>query len=331
MLLAPLLQHGSTYPQLTAQLTRSGAEPDLARKWVRTLLDQLAGLAMLETTGIVEQPAPLVTQRFQLGPLQFSVGYGTDELHRTIAPLFEHLEPSTRSPDISLQLREFGAGLVQLQEDRRPALLVPRGRAAVQLKGMMLQRLLASDRILGALHAGLLARSDQGLLLLGSPGAGKSTLALALMSRGFDYASDDVSLVGLAGSVTGVAFAPGLKKGSWPIADQLGAELTPPHLRPDGQEVRFARTPTVRTLASYPIGMILSLSRVARAVPRLEKMESHEALEALIQEGRSSSGICSAALMSALAKIVRGAHCYRLHYAEAPQAADLISNLVARD
>lgn len=49
------------------------------------------------------------------------------------------------------------------------------------------------------LHASAVARDDQGVLLLGPPGAGKSSLAFALIDRGFVLVADD--RVRLAGDV----------------------------------------------------------------------------------------------------------------------------------
>ena len=41
------------------------------------------------------------------------------------------------------------------------------------------------------IHASCAARADQGLLLLGPPGAGKSDLLLRLLDRGYDLVADD--------------------------------------------------------------------------------------------------------------------------------------------
>ena len=41
------------------------------------------------------------------------------------------------------------------------------------------------------LHASCAARADQGVLLLGPPGAGKSDLLLRLLDRGYDLVADD--------------------------------------------------------------------------------------------------------------------------------------------
>ncbi len=44
-----------------------------------------------------------------------------------------------------------------------------------------------------ALHAGMVAKGDAGVLLLGPAGAGKTTLTLALVDQGWIYGSDDLA------------------------------------------------------------------------------------------------------------------------------------------
>jgi hypothetical protein len=332
VVLALLLQESATFSQLVSEIVRGGREPDVAEQWARTFLDQLAGKGVLETVGVTRPSWSPFHQRFAIGPVHFALDYGTDEHYRTIAPLFEHLELSALTDPHRIQLGEFGANLLRLQEDDDSALLIPRDQLALWLKAILLERLFASDRILVALHAAFLSRGGEGLLVLGSPGAGKSTLSLALLSRGFDYGSDDLTLVDEEAGAIGVAFAPAVKKGAWPIAKELGVELFPasPVVRPDGQQVRFGRVACLRSSAPRSIGLIVSLSRNAGGKPELSPMMPHVALAELLSEARSRSGQCSAPLMSALADLVRGAHSYRLHYSEAVEAADLIMNLTAR-
>jgi hypothetical protein len=55
---------------------------------------------------------------------------------------------------------------------------------------------LLRPRGLYSLHAaGIVARSGEGLLLIGRPGSGKSTLALGLIQQGWSYLSDDAVLL----------------------------------------------------------------------------------------------------------------------------------------
>ncbi|WP_271565290.1 hypothetical protein [Bradyrhizobium sp. CCBAU 11386] len=84
---------------------------------------------------------------------------------------------------------------------------------APAIKAYITERLIRDDRSALALHAGSLAKGGMGLLLCGQPGAGKSTLALQLVDAGFQYAGDDVALIGTDGTIRGIPFALTLKEG----------------------------------------------------------------------------------------------------------------------
>ena len=169
---------------------------------------------------------------------------------------------------------------------------------------------------------------DGGVLMLGSPGAGKSTLALTLIGAGYNYGSDDVTLVNPDGTVTGLPLAPGMKQGSWAIAEEIGIELSEPaQMRPDGRRVRFAHIEAEKIVPSGAVKTIVALHRKDGASAELRPMSSHEALGELLRDSRSTSGTCSVETMRALGRLVRGAAAFHLHYAEAKAAARLIDGL----
>lgn len=322
-MLVPLLERGSTFRALCDELRNHGVEENASEEWATALLHQLAGLSLLEAD--VPEERFDHRQMIELGSLGVSLSYTTRDLENEIAPIFRHLEVEHCSTDVSLAIADFGAGLVQILEDGRPATLVGRDFLAIRLKGILVERVLACGR--PAIHAALLAKEGQGILLLGSPGAGKSTLALMLLGCGYYYGSDDVALIKDGGAVDGVPLAPGLKEGAWPIAESLGAPLTPSpgHGRPDGQRVRFACIDRAMLTGSCRVGMIVNLHRRDGVAPERRHMTTEEALSALIRESHSGSGRCSVETMAALAILVRGASCFHLHYAEAAEAADLIA------
>ena len=104
-------------------------------------------------------------------------------------------------------------------------------------------------------HGTCVARSGAGVLLLGPAGAGKSDLALRLLSRGFDLVADDQVVIEdgvacppppLAGllEVRGV----GIVRLAYVAAARLalGVELGPPERLPDPRQHRELGLPLVR-------------------------------------------------------------------------------------
>jgi hypothetical protein len=326
LLLVPLLEHGTNVPQLTAELERNGVPADAAREWTISLLHRLAGLSVLSADDGEQTCRSSRQQSLRLGPLFVRLIYSGDDVASRIEPLFRHLECEAGEGRTAISVAEFGAGLARIGEDGVQAILVPADELAVRVKGMLVERMF-SDGSVAALHAALLSKGGRGILLLGSPGSGKSTLALALMHHGYAYGSDDVTLVNADGSVTGVALAPGVKEGSWKIAEALECRLTPlpAHVRPDGQRTRFVELGKDRLVPTSRVETIMTLRRNSDAASRMQPMRSEETLAELLRESRASGGRCSVETITALSGLVKGAAGFELHYAEAMQAADLIA------
>ena len=76
-----------------------------------------------------------------------------------------------------------------------------------------------------ALHVGTLRRGKEALLLVGAPGAGKSTLSVALGKRGYELEGDDLAALLPDGRVRAIALPVTLKEGSWQVLSHLHPEL----------------------------------------------------------------------------------------------------------
>lgn len=324
-LLVPMLERGSTIDELAAKLVSGGLEAKAAEEWTTSFLHQLAILSLVQVIPC-DSDRPKHRQRLELGSFQAELWYSTDELRNSLAPIFAHLERKSVFAEATFQISDFGGGLAAIRENENDnkATLVPREMAGVRLKSILLEQIFGRSEV-AALHAGLVHDDDGGILLLGSPGAGKSTLALVLIGAGYKYGSDDVTLINPDGTVVGLPLAPGVKEGSWAIARDLGIQLTEPaQMRPDGRHVRFAKIEPEKIVPSGSIQTIISLHRKDRVSAELRPMSSHEALGELLRESRSTSGTCSVETMGALARLVRDAVAFHLHYAEATEAAQLI-------
>jgi hypothetical protein len=100
------------------------------------------------------------------------------------------------APHLTFRLVENAAGQLRLTQDDALLYEGDSGAAAADLLlGKSCYHL--ADRSEGGLlfHAGGLCRQGQGLLLPGTMGAGKTTLTAWLLSRGFDYLTDELVFV----------------------------------------------------------------------------------------------------------------------------------------
>ncbi len=324
--LVPLLERGTTICELAAKLVSGGLEAGAAEDWTTSFLHQLATLSLVQVVRC-DSDRPKHHQQLELGSFQAELWYSTDELRNSLAPIFTHLERESVFAEATFQISDFGGGLVAIRENDNKATLVPRDMAGVRLKAILLERIFGRSQV-AALHAGLVHDDDGGILLLGSPGAGKSTLALVLLRAGYNYGSDDVTLINPDGTVTGLPLAPGMKEGSWAIAEEIGIQLTEPaQMRPDGRPIRFAQIVAEKIVPSGAARTIISLHRKDGVSAELRPMSSHEALGELLRESRSTSGACSVETMGALARLVRGSAAFHLHYSEATEVARLIAAL----
>ena len=326
-LLAQRLIGGATAGELTSALEVGGLEQAACSEWVATLLRGLAQLNLLEAEGNAGPTGTDSHQKIAVAGLTILLVYACEDMFRLIGPAYAHL--LTDDPDVHCTFYVSAAGeFALLGEHPRRRVVVERSRGAVQLKGMILEEVLRAADYLFALHAACLSTGDGEVLILGPPGAGKSTLSLALRKAGCEYRADDVTLVDDCGQVTGVPFAPAAKQGTWEMlrAADGGISEVPTHLRPDGQTVRFLPLAKQPPAASCQVAIIVRLRRSEIADTSIRPMTSEDALSDLLSEARSPDGSCSTAIFRAAVQMVKGARCVELNYAEAAAGAAALMN-----
>ena len=325
--LADRLRDGATRDELVAELTNGGMDPATAAAWAEGFLNNLAAVGALESVFVGDRTCA-ATEVISVAGVAFRLDYQTADLSARIHEAYRHLA-APKSAAVRHQFSLYAEDdFVFIRRDGGAARVVETSTAAVVLKGMILEQVLDEGEQLAALHAACLVRGDRATLLLGSPGAGKTTFALELMSRGFRYAADDVTLVLPGGAVCGVPLAPGLKEGSWQLAERLGWETAarPTHLRPDGQQVRFMPlAPPDVDAGSQAVGTVLMLRRAEGAEPSLHPVDASAALSELFRESRSRTCKCTPQIFRSLVDIVAAARCFELEYSESAAAAALVA------
>jgi hypothetical protein len=152
---------------------------------------------------------------------------------------------------------------------------------------------LASDRVdaPAAMHAAALVKDGRAVVLPGVAGAGKSTLAAALLDDGFDLAGDDtVFLSGDGRHIQPMPFAICLKDKAWPVlAGRIrGIDGLTVHRRADGQVVRYVvpRRDDGFAMVMDPlsIGWIVFPRFQPGRPPACRRLNTGEALERLLPQ-----------------------------------------------
>ena len=175
-----------------------------------------------------------------------------------------------------------------------------------------------ADRGIPIAHAALVSREEQGILLVGQGGSGKTTAALACLGGGLDFVADDY--VGLERTEEGLFVGHGLYDSSWLTAD--GEARFPklvPHLLPpertattgkrliqlsDVAADRLRRTARIRAAAITSLGggQASSIRPVSKA----------EALLAVAPSSMLRLPISGPALLDRMTQLVECVPTYRL-------------------
>jgi hypothetical protein len=163
-----------------------------------------------------------------------------------------------------------------------------------------------------------------GVIIAGDSGTGKTTMALALMLRGFTPFSDDVAVI-----EPGTLHLRPLRRGfhisadTWPLLDGLaGGRIASEADAPPGYFL-----PTQWAHDPVPVRWVLFLKRIPGRTPRLSPMQPAEAAAALIEQ----SGTLTRSPRLALAttsRLIEQAACLRFVVDDLERAVAAVQELV---
>lgn len=328
--LACRLERGASYRALLSDLVTGGLGPDAAAEALRAWLTDWSREGIARAALPPLHPSASQGCTLAVGPAAFTLLHDDPALLEAVLPAFRHLvaaQVGAGERGESVPYRLVAAdGLVLIARGDAPAVIVMPSEAAPALKAMLVEDVLRAHGGL-ALHAATLHGADGALLLGGAPGAGKSTLTLALLAAGFGYGGDDVALLDAQGQVQGVPFAPAMKAGAARLVPGLAP--LPRHRRPDGKWLRYPPVERAPGPDWRPARWLVRLRRRPGAPATLTPMEPTAALGAFMKEAWSPTRTTSPAYFQALRALVARADCRELVYWDLGEAVRLLTRLCA--
>jgi hypothetical protein len=313
---------------IVEELVQRGLSPDSADTAVLGLVEtwlQRALLRFVPAAGRFEAPPHAID--IEIAGLRARVGFSHDPLAARVVPYLAHLK-TTADPVTAFALHATG-DLVHLFEGRRHLGLMRAHQALPVLQRYLTEAILARLGSSFALHAATLVKDGQALLVHGHPGAGKTTLSLALDAAGFRLGGDDIAILDAKGRVRGVPYVPSLKAGSWPIVQRFRTDVRdhPVHRRPDGRRVRYVPPVRFAPAKSHPVKAIVLLGRRGCGAPALREVEPLAAISSLIGTAYSPDCRMTAVRWKALVGCVSRARAYELSYARLDKAVVLLERM----
>lgn len=327
------LEEGDPPAIVAGGLVDLGVAAEAAEDHVRDMLSDWRRLGLILHAG--EHAAVPMTsepdgrqQRLHLAGLSIRIRHASDALARLAAPVFAHLDaaglrvPGASSATLSLST-EMDDGRFRLRAGDEDIGVYDLNEILPALKARLTEDVLAHADYSIAIHAAALARSRRMLLLCGAPGAGKTTLTVALAQRGFGYAGDDIALLAPTGQVMGVPFAASVKSGAWPLLSGIRPDLEQLRIfrRSDNQFVRYLPPAAPPVTEPLRLGWVVLLRRRPHGAAVLAPMDRIEAMRALLAEAAAPGQRLSAAAFGLLAEAMAGADCFTLTYAGLDDAA----------
>jgi hypothetical protein len=310
------LQEGMLPEAISSEIASRGVDPQQAVEHVDAAVRQWErqGLIGLPPTRLSTSSRDQVSQVVAIAGCRVQIVYPAAHAFPAAA-VFRHLEVQEAVADVVLKLVEYG-DRIHLFRHQQWILSCSPDELAVALKGQLLTEVLERAAYELAIHAAALIRNDRMLLLCGSPGAGKTTLALGLLHSGFGFAGDDVTLLDSIGCGAGIPFAPAMKTGALPILAKYWPDLdaTPVWRRPDRRRVRFLVPREFVSSSPRKVGWVVLLRRRANSSAALTPVNTVDALRGLLNGSFALGGELTNTAFDVLTKLIESATVYCLTY-----------------
>jgi hypothetical protein len=308
---------------ICVDLQGSGLDRNEARAYLQAALQNWLALGLLEIDWALHEGHAFAVR---IGKLTVEVRASHRRLRDLLLPLFSWSAPTTADADETYDVIDVD-GMAYVFHNKTFLAHCTIDALVPTLKASLTEKIVARCAPDVAFHAACLIAHGKALLVSGPPGTGKSTLALHLLKAGFEFGSDDISLIDADGRAVGVPFAPTLKSGAWEIVGKFRPEISaaPVHNRPDGLRVRYLETPCPAPKAALPVGWIIFIQRKQEGAAQLQRLGELDTMTRLIEGSYAPDGKMSHRAFHAIRRTLLTAPAFELTYAN---AADACASLV---
>lgn len=295
-----------------------------------------AGVSVVERmlSAASAQPPPARPRRdrpqFHVAGLDVLVRCPAPHVARRVYPVFAHLAAAMAAePGVVIDVRRGPHGYVIACDGVPVADAAHLAEIAPAIKAVLVQAILARADFRLAVHAAALAVDGRVLLIPGPAGAGKTTLAAALMASGFTLLGDDtVVLEARDLRVRPLPFASAVKSGAWELLAPYfpGILDLPIDVRPDRRQVRYLRPARIAT-ESLPARWIVFPRAERCGRTSLEPLSRVEALRRLLTMCYAPARRLAVADVQQLAAWLAGLECYELDASHLGTAVRLLRQI----
>jgi hypothetical protein len=296
------LSDGFSNPEITSTVAKTfKIDSIVAAEWLRNSLEMFQRMGLLGKSEAAETTPEQVEEKIESSAFSEKQpsGQGLDyELLDTTFRL--RAPPSIRNLIDSL----IGNFLLPPSKNAHPSIhieIVPSGdewvivkdgqfttrcetaSVAAELEQILVQTIVPAIPHLMTLHAAALQRAGRIFLLAGSSGVGKTTLSAALTRAGWNFACDEIVLLGRNLSLRALPLPPCIKTDSFSLVEKWFPELreTPEHNRLGGtvKYLPIESTP----LEGGPIDIIFP-SRTVDQENQIQRLDCFEGLQRLLEQ-----------------------------------------------
>lgn len=324
---------GRSFAQICGHLEEAGASAREAETFVSLQVNEWlrCGYLIPEDALALTRKAPIARRRVSIDELDAELlVFGAADASTLDA--FANVSKETGEIGDPLRLCVIGEGDVDyILLNDLPLGMTPRRGTLPKVKHRLTRELFQCAESGFFTHGALVSRDGVGVFMAGEPGAGKTTLTMALVAHGFAYGGDDTVRIDMNGNAKGLPLAAAVKTGAWTLLADAFPELETlqTHERRDGLFARYV-APRQIDDTFRPIDVFLKLDRTDGAQAHCEPLTPLEALSTMIKGGYVERPMArSLEVMRALSAQLSAASCHRFVYDDLSAAVSLIEDLVA--